>query len=50
MSRSMRLWAPPRWRTVIRPTAFRPLPRRLGRSRLFSGVFLVMSSLVTKVM
>jgi hypothetical protein len=50
-SRSMRLTPPPRWRTVIRPYEFRPLVRwRLAVSRLFSGVFLVMSSLVTNVM
>src|SRR5574342_130996 len=50
MSRSMRLAPPPRCRTVMRPEAFRPFARRLGRSRLFSGVFLVISSLVSSVM
>ena len=49
-SRSMRLAPPPRCRTVMRPWTLRPLVRRLGLSRLFSGVFFVMSSLVTKVM
>src|SRR6266567_4355031 len=49
-SRSMRLCPPPRWRTVMRPYEFRPLPRFLGESRLFSGVFFVISSLVSCVM
>src|SRR5437867_3635263 len=50
MSRSIRLCPRPRWRTVMVPETFRPLPRRFGRSRLFSGVFFVISSLVRKVM
>src|SRR5713101_2352880 len=49
-SRSIRLAPPPRCRTVIRPYTFRPLPRFLGESRLFSGVFFVISSLVSCVM
>src|SRR5262245_10603213 len=50
MSRSMRLCPPPRCRTVMRPEALRPLVRRLGESRLFSGVDFVMSSFATNVM
>src|SRR5262245_44500907 len=50
ISRSMRLCPPPRWRTVMRPEALRPLLRRFGESKLFSGVDLVMSSLATNVM
>src|SRR6185437_13902942 len=50
-SRSIRLAPPPRCRTVMRPWTLRPLLRLpLVRSRLFSGVFLVISSLVRKVM
>src|SRR6266850_197697 len=48
-SRSIRLAPPPRWRTVMRPYTLRPLVRRLGESRLFSGSFLVISSYVTYV-
>src|SRR5436309_16060921 len=50
MSRSIRLCPRPRWRTVMVPETFRPLPRRFGRSRLFSGVFFVISPLVREVM
>ena len=45
----MRFAPPPRWRTVIRPYVLRPLVRRLGASRLFSGSFRVISSGVTYV-
>src|SRR6266849_2318953 len=48
--RSIRLAPPPRCRTVIRPYTLRPLPRFFGLSRLFSGVFFVISSLVSCVM
>src|SRR5437879_1736530 len=45
----MRFAPPPRWRTVIRPYVLRPLVRRLGASRLFSGALRVISSGVTYV-
>src|SRR5690242_12093791 len=47
--RSICLAPPPRCRTVMRPAALRPLVRRLGTSRLFSGSCLVSSAYVTYV-
>src|SRR5437870_11158721 len=49
-SRSIRFTPPPRCRTLIRPALLRPFVRCFfGRTRLFSGVVLVMSSFVTYV-
>src|SRR5437879_2465700 len=45
----MRFAPPPRLRTVVRPYVLRPLVRRLGASRLFSGALRVISSGVTYV-
>ena len=50
MMRYMRLWPPPRWRTVMRPWLLRPACFLSGSVSDFSGLLFVISSNVETVM